>query len=65
MSRFGTKPNTGYTKLPIRKIVERWTEYDPDWPQCPTAMITLECGHMDFDRGQKKTIRCHQCGPKE
>lgn len=63
MSRWGTKPNMGYAKLPLRKIVERWTEVWNFARPYPIAMITLECGHFDNDRGQKAKARCSQCKP--
>lgn len=63
--RSATRPDTYYTRLPLRKIVGRWTEVRPECPQYPYPMITLECGHTDYYRGQKGKVRCGSCGPAD
>lgn len=48
-----------YTRPPLRRIAERWT--DDTAPEYPVQMMTLECGHSDFYRGQKSRVRCCRC----
>lgn len=65
-----------YTKLPLRRIAERFVTYDAaDFEKVMLAggsttlfglmierWIRLDCGHVERDEGRKVKVRCMRCG---
>lgn len=72
----GSKPDTFYARLPLRRIAARFVTYDPE--QMRQALearmlvgvfglmverwVELECGHVERDEGRKGKVRCVRCG---
>ncbi len=54
-----------YIQLPLRVIVQRWTETLEDAQTAEVyaqQKVELDCGHVMNWHGQKKRVRCWLCG---
>lgn len=72
----GTRPDTFYARLPLRRIAERFVTYDPaDLERVMSKggytgvfglmverWVRLDCGHVERDDGRKAKMRCTRCG---